>query len=96
MRLKWKLVSVRLEIVLILTPDRCTVCVERTIGSEIVLDAPDGTPRSRWSCGISLHLEIVLILTQDRCTVCVEQAIGSEIVWTHPMELLGDMGHVES
>ena len=42
--LKWKLVSVCLEIVLILTQDRCTVCVERTIGSEIVLDAPDGTP----------------------------------------------------
>ena len=28
--------------------------------------------------------------------VCVEHAIGSEIVWTHPMELLGDVGHVES
>ena len=25
--------------------DRCTVCVEHTIGSEIILDAPDGTPR---------------------------------------------------
>ena len=23
----------------------CTVCAERTIGSEIILDAPDGTPR---------------------------------------------------
>ena len=33
---------------------------------------------------------------QDSCTVCVERAIGSEIVWTHPTELLGDMGHVES
>ena len=33
------------DIELILTPDRCTVCVERTIGSEIVFDAPDGTPR---------------------------------------------------
>jgi hypothetical protein len=31
--------------VLILTQDRCAVCVERTIGSEIVLDAPNGTPR---------------------------------------------------
>ena len=30
------------DIELILTQDRCTVCVERTIGSEIVLDAPDG------------------------------------------------------
>jgi hypothetical protein len=40
-----KLVSVRLEIVLILTQDRSIVCAERTIGLEIVLDAPDGTPR---------------------------------------------------
>ena len=31
MRLKWKLVSVRLEIVLILTQDRCMVCAERMI-----------------------------------------------------------------
>ena len=30
------------DMVLILMQDRCTVCVERTIGSEIVLDAPDG------------------------------------------------------
>jgi len=43
--LKWKLVSVLLEIVLILTQDRCMVCVEHTIGLEIILDAPDGTPR---------------------------------------------------
>ena len=44
-RLKWKLVLVYLEIVLILTQGKCTVYAERTIGSEIVLDAPDGTPR---------------------------------------------------
>jgi hypothetical protein len=44
-RLKWKLVSVHLEIVLILMQDRCTVCAERTIGLEIILDAPDGTLR---------------------------------------------------
>jgi len=45
MRLKWKLV---------LSPfgdsgnhdtDRCTVWAKRTIGSETILDAPDGTPR---------------------------------------------------
>ena len=45
MRVKWKLVSVRLEIVLVLVQDRCTVCGERTIGSKIILDAPDATPR---------------------------------------------------
>jgi hypothetical protein len=27
-----------------LTQDRCTICVKRTIGLEIVLDAPDDTP----------------------------------------------------
>ena len=37
--------SVRLGMVLVLVQDSCTVCAERTIGSEIVLDAPDGTPR---------------------------------------------------
>jgi hypothetical protein len=31
--------------VLILMQDRCTVCIKHTIGSDIVLDAPDGTPR---------------------------------------------------
>jgi hypothetical protein len=44
-RLKWKLSSVRLETVLLLMYDSCTVCIERTIGSEIELEAPDGTPR---------------------------------------------------
>ena len=29
------------------------VCAKHTIGSDIVLDAPDGTPRRRGSCGIS-------------------------------------------
>jgi hypothetical protein len=36
--------SVYIEIVLILTQDRCTVCAECTICSKIVLAAPDGTP----------------------------------------------------
>jgi hypothetical protein len=35
--------------VLILMQDRCTVCGESTIGSEVILDAPDGTPRLRGS-----------------------------------------------
>ena len=37
--------AVRLEMVLVLVQDRCTVCAKRTIGSDIVLDAPDGTLR---------------------------------------------------
>jgi hypothetical protein len=31
--------------VLVSMQDRCTVCAKRTIGSEIILDAPNGTPR---------------------------------------------------
>jgi len=42
---KVKVVSVRLEVVLILTEDGCIFCAERTIGSEILLDAPDVTPK---------------------------------------------------
>jgi hypothetical protein len=39
-------VEARLEIVLILTQDRSTVCAKRTtISEKMVLDAPDGTPR---------------------------------------------------
>jgi hypothetical protein len=41
---KWKLVSVHLETMLISAQDRCMVCVECTIGSKIILDAPDDTP----------------------------------------------------
>ena len=44
---------VRLEMVLVLVQDRCTVCAKHTIGSDIILDAPDGTTRRRGSCGIS-------------------------------------------
>jgi hypothetical protein len=39
----WNLVSVRLETVLVSVLDRCMVCAKRTIGSEIILDAPDST-----------------------------------------------------
>ena len=45
---------------------------------------------------VLVHLEIVLILTQDRCTVCAERTIAQKSFWKHPMELLGDVGHVES
>jgi hypothetical protein len=63
MRLKWKLVSVHLEIVLILTQDRCTVYAEHTIGLEIIF------ARTRWKLNVILvRLETVLVYVQDRCT----------------------------
>ena len=78
----WNLVLVHFEIVLLLVQDRCTVCAKRTIGSGILLDTPDGTPRRRGSSGssFSVRLEIVLTMTKVRCTVCAERTIGSEIV----------------
>ena len=36
----WNLISVRLEMVLVSVQDRCMVCAKRTIGPEIILDAP--------------------------------------------------------
>jgi hypothetical protein len=44
-RVMYNLNLVHLEIVLLSVQDRCTVCAERTIGSKIILDAHDGTPR---------------------------------------------------
>ena len=39
------LVTVRLGMVLVSVQDRCTVCAKRTNSLEIILVAPDGTPR---------------------------------------------------
>jgi hypothetical protein len=41
----WNLVSVYLETVLVSVQYRCTDCPEPTISTEIILDAPDDTPR---------------------------------------------------
>ena len=51
--------------------------------------------RLKWKL-ILVHLEVVRNLTQERCVVCAERAIGLEIIFAHLMELLGDMGLVES
>ena len=37
--------SVRFEMVLVLVQEKCTVYAKPTIGSDILLDASDGTPR---------------------------------------------------
>jgi hypothetical protein len=51
--------------------------------------------RLKWKL-VSISFEIVLILIQDSMA-CVERTIGSVIVLDpHPMELLDDMGDVES
>jgi hypothetical protein len=55
--------SVCLEVMLILAQDRCTVCVERTICLEIVLDAPD-----RLIGGVG-HVESLFFLFRDSVSV---------------------------
>jgi hypothetical protein len=41
----WNLILVRLEAVLVLVQDRSIIYAKRTIGSEAILDTPDGTFR---------------------------------------------------
>jgi hypothetical protein len=67
------LVLVHLEMVLVLVQNRCTVCVEHTTGSEIILDTL-----------VSVRLETVLASVQDRCTVCAKCFIRSEIILDAP------------
>ena len=84
-KINLKLILVHLEIVLILTQDRCTICAERAIESKIVLDAPNETPRCRGSCGISFGpFEMLLVLVKDRCTVCAKHTIGLDIILDTP------------
>ena len=85
MWLKWKLVSVRLEIVLVSVQDRCTVCVKCAIGLDSVINAPMVLlgDEAQWKL-ISVRVEIVLILTQDRCAVCAKRTVGSEIILVAP------------
>ena len=81
----WKLVLVRLEIVIILTQDNYTVCVERAIGSEIVWTHPMQLLGGvvMWNL-TSFHLETVLVSLQDRCMVCARCTIGLQIVLDAP------------
>jgi hypothetical protein len=51
--------------------------------------------RLNWKL-VLVSLEIVLILTQDGCMVCVERAIGLQTILTHQMELLYNVGLMES
>jgi hypothetical protein len=51
----WNLVSVHLDTVLVSVQDNCMVCAKRTIGSEIILGAPDGTSKWRGSSGCSFR-----------------------------------------
>jgi hypothetical protein len=76
----WNLIMVCLETVLVLV--QCMICTKHTIGSEIILNAPDSTPTCLGPCGSSFW------------SVCVPQA--QKLFWMHQMKLLGDVRQVES
>ena len=63
---KWSVVSVHLEIVLVSVQDRCMICTKRTIGSEILLHAPDVTPRDMGlvECHSSPFRDVVSVATR--------------------------------
>jgi hypothetical protein len=97
MRLKWILVSFYLEIVLILTEDRCTVC------AKTYHRLRNRFGHTRWHSLVtrlyykldSVHLETVLVSAQDRCMVCAKRTIGSENILDTPMMVLqGDGAQV--
>jgi hypothetical protein len=45
---------------------------------------------------VSVCLEIVSVSVPDRCTVLPNVPYAQKLFWTHPMLLLGNVGHVES
>ena len=86
MYVKWKLVSVHLEVVLDPAQDRCMVCAECTSGMEIALGTPEWYSKVmcvNWKI-VSVRFEIVLVLAQDRCMVCAECTLGMEIILGTP------------
>ena len=77
----WNLTSFHLEIVLMLVQDRCMVCARRTIGSTRSSFRPFGHGANRRKIAAWFASNVPLDLKS---------------FWTHLMELLGDVGQVES
>jgi hypothetical protein len=70
----------------VLVQERCMVCAKRTIGSKIILDAPDGTLGDVGD--VESHFDLfgdVLVSVHDGCMVCAKRTIGSEIVLDAPV-----------
>jgi uncharacterized protein with PIN domain len=81
----WNLILVRLEILLILTQDRCMVCAEYTIGLEIFFRCTERNSYVTWVIWnlVSVLLETEFVSLQDRCTVCAKR-LGSKIILDAP------------
>jgi hypothetical protein len=83
------LVSFRLEIVLILTQDRCTICAERTTSLEIILDAPDGmqdrcTVCAKRTIGLESFWTPAMVLLGDKAQVEARFSLfGGRLILMH-------------
>jgi hypothetical protein len=62
--------------------DRCLVCAERTIGSELFWTQLMEL-LGEWNL-VSVCLETVSVSVQDRCIVCAKRIMGSEIILDTP------------
>jgi hypothetical protein len=76
--------------VLVSVQDRCTVYAKCSLGSQIVLEAPNGTPRKQGSSGSTFSP------FGDRCTVCSKSTIGLQIIFDAPNGTPRCVGHLES
>ena len=83
MSLKWKLVSVRFEIALVLAQDRYMVCAEYWHGNHFGHTRSYSYETLAKRKLVSVRLGIVLISTQHRYTVCAECTMGMEITLGH-------------
>jgi hypothetical protein len=74
------------------------VGTERAIGLEIILDAADGIPRRRGSCGILFRSIQRRCLCQNKigAQFAPNVPLAQKASWTHPMVLLGDEAQVEA
>ena len=87
-----------MEIVLISSQDRCTVCTECTTCMEIALVTPEWYSEImyvEWKL-VLVRIEIVLVSAKDRCMVCAECTIGSEIILAAPDGTPKDEGQVKA
>jgi hypothetical protein len=96
--IKLKLISVHLEIVLMSTQDRCTVCAEHVIGLEIILDAPDGTPIVHGSSGGSFGSIWRYCKSRHKTGAQFVPNIPQtwKSFWAHPTVVLVDVSQVEA
>jgi hypothetical protein len=82
--LKWKLVLVRLEIVVIISQDGCTFASNIPQAQKLfwtrAMDLLGDVGHVESRIGMFGERERVLVSAQDRCTVCAKHTTGSEII----------------